>query len=723
MLDADRPITKISQDRLNRSVFAKYLARCLLDHPHSESLSIGLYGGFGTGKTSIINMMMEELNFAASNMLDEDKPIILNFNAWSYSNQGQLIHHFFQNLSATLQNTPYLENAEQMTALLSLYISCFTQPSTPKIATTKYSLLEKISFLATAHKFAAEPGQDLTWTKQQLNQLLSQQKHKIIIFIDNISRLHANEIKQIFQIVKSLCDYANTAYVLALDKNQVIRSLNQSDSQDSEALLEKIIQLPFEIPPILQFDLEKIFADRLNTIIDTVPPDTWHAEYWAELYYNSLKYFFVNCRDITRYINILNFSYTRLRDIVNPMDYFALTAIEVFLPEVYAGIRANKDLFSDLLDNVYILDKEKIQKDKLRCTEILARNQRVPQSILLELLFRLFPRIRKIYQPTFIFYHSDTIARKWRRICSPDLFDVYFRLSMQSSEIVQSELATILQLATNAENFDQAITRLNQDDRITLFLDQLDSVDSKTIPREHIEAIISALLDNGDLFPAGVKGPLSLDTPTRIHRITHALLRRFAQTHDRFTILKNAISKATKSIFIIVHELNEQGREHLEETDTFLPLIYRDLSPEELLLLQQIAVNRIKSWAENASLISHPQLMAILLAWQQWDESLSCQQYVEQVTQTDRGLVAFLTAALNEPINQAMTQYEKNPEWEKSLNNIEKIIPASRLQDHAKQLFEDPYFEKLRENEQLAIMIFLDLIHAKTIKFIPNTTV
>jgi predicted KAP-like P-loop ATPase len=94
MFDADRPITSSSQDRLGRGTFAKYLARCILDHNVPESLVIGLNGGSGTGKTSLINLVLEELRYASNNMFDQEKPIILNFSPWSYSGQGQLIYGF-----------------------------------------------------------------------------------------------------------------------------------------------------------------------------------------------------------------------------------------------------------------------------------------------------------------------------------------------------------------------------------------------------------------------------------------------------------------------------------------------------------------------------------------------------------------------------------------------------------------------------------------------------
>lgn len=722
MFDADRPIVRSDQDRLNRTLFAKYLARCMLDHKEPESLVVGLYGDWGVGKTSVINLVVEELNFAASNILDEEKPIILNFSPWSYSGQDQLIYSFFRRLSSALRSAAYLENSNRIIHLLELYVSFFTHKPVPRSLRTNRSLIEKLTFQGREEVYAWESGRDLTLIKAELNELLRKQKHKIIIIIDNISRLHDDEIKQIFQIVKSMGDYANTTYLLAFDKEQVVRAINKIDGSGGEKFVEKIVQFPFDIPPILQQDLENIFADRLSDVIAIVPEDAWNPEYWADIYYSSLKFFFENCRDITRYVNTLNFSYSRLRDVVNPVDFFALTAIEVFLPTVYFGIRDNKDLFTDLLDNVYLLDKDHLQKDKMRCDEILSRTERVSRETLLELLLRMFPRLRRIYQPENPFYHSGSIARKLRRICSPDLFDIYFRLSMQTGQIPESEFETILSLASDAENFDQALARLNQDERITKFLDQLDSKAINKIPHENIQAIVNALLDNGDLFPQGISGPLSLGTPMRIHRIIHGLLQRLDKSDERFEILQQAIANSNKSIHIVVHELNEQGREHREEEDTYLPLEFRDLTPNHLESLRKLAVTRIEHWAQIGRLAELPSMLSILYAWKDWGKEEDCRRYVEQMTKTDRGIISFLTVTLDEPIKQAMTKYEKSPIWEKYLDDIEAFIPPRLLEEHAKILFEDEYFEKLREREQLALMIFLDLIKASTKKVIPKTT-
>lgn len=723
MFDADRPILKSEQDRLGRAIFAKYLARCILDHHNPESLVVGLYGGWGSGKTSIINLALEELRAAASNMLEDEQPIILNFSPWSYSGQNQLIYSFFRRLSSELRRAPYLKNRSKIMHLLELYVSFFTHQPVPKSLRPKHHFLSRLLHPTRQieETFGWESGRDLTLVKAELNELLRQQKQKIIIIIDNISRIEDQEITQIFQIVKSMGDYANTVYLLAFDKHHVVRAIDKIYGEGGDELLEKIIQLPFEVPPISKQDLENLLLDRLQQVVQVVPEDSWDKNYWADIYYSTFKYFFENCRDITRYVNTLNFSYQRVKEVVNPVDFFALTALEVFVPQVYYGIRDNKDLFTDLMNSVYRLDAEKLKKEKSRCDEILQRTQRIPQPVLLKLLTHLFPRLHRIYEKYVNYYHSDAIARKNRRICSPDVFDVYFRLSMPTGNISESEMNTLIALAHDEESFTEALLRLNQDDRAGKFLDLLDGAAAASIAKNDIGHIINALLSSGDFIPDGDISLLSFSSAMRIHRIIHQLLRRFDTTKERFTLLQNAINENNKSLYIIIHELNVLGEEHAESEDTFLPVEHRDINSEQLYQLYKLAVNKIEYWAKLGRLSEHPKLIPILEAWKNWGSEEACQLFVAQMVQEDKGLLAFLCAIFAEPIQQAISKLEKNPGWEKYIDTIENFIPIHLLEPHAKAMFEDLSFEKLREREQLALLIFLDLINPNTTKIIPSS--
>lgn len=724
MFDADRPIQKSEQDRLGRTVFAKYLARCILDHKNTESLVIGLYGGWGSGKTSVINLMLEELHYASNNMFEDEMPIILNFSAWSYSGQNQLLESFFRRLSSEMRRSPYFENSEKIIHLLELYVSFFTHKPVPKSLRPKQNWLRK--YFKTNHitedSHGWDSGRDLTQVKAELNELLTKQKHKIIIIIDNISRLKVDEVNEVFKMVKSMGDYANTVYVLAMDKILAIKAINAVHGEGGHEFLEKIVQLPFHIPDISKQDLENILLDRLKKLIAIVPEGSWDKDYWADIYYSSLKYFFQNCRDITRYVNTLSFSFLHVKEVVNPVDFFAITAIEVFEPDVYSGIRDNKDLFTDLADTVYRFDAEKSAEDRKRCEEILDRSKHVSRELLLQLLMRIFPHLREIYEPNVPTYHSQILARNNRRICSLDVFDIYFRLTIPSGYISSAEMNALLSLAKDESGFALALLRLNQDDRIPKFLDLLDSDAINKIPKQNLNHVLNAIVDSADLFPEGDSSLVSFNIPMRIHRIIHQILRSFSSSEERYTIFSAAIEKSTKSIYIIVHELTQQQKKYSEKVDVILPADYHDFTVVQLEELQKLTTSKIKYWADIGRLIEHPKLLPLLYAWKTWGNQEECLRYVKQAVQNDTGLLFFLIATLSVPIQRTMTKLAKEDNWTQYLQNINDFIPANDLIPHARAVFENVEFEKLREMEQLAILIFLNLTEAETIKKVPKTT-
>lgn len=714
MFDADRPIQSVRDDRLNRSIFSKYLARCILDHHDINSTVLGLYGDWGSGKTSIINLVLEELNAASVNMEDKEKPIVLNFSPWSYSGQNQLIYSFFRRLSSALRNVSYLNRADHIIHLLELYVSFFTHKPVPRPLRQSRSLLDRLTFKNKEDVYGWESGRDLTEVKTELNKVLAAESRKIIIIIDNISRLSDDEIKQVFQMVKSMGDFSNTVYLLAFDKTQVTYALNRLSGRGGEEFIEKVVQLPFDIPAIDAQSLESLLISRLHDMMKEVPMDAWEKEYWADIYYAAFRYFFHTVRDVARYINILHFSYLRSRDVVHPVDFFTLTAINVFMPEVYAAIRDNKDLFTDLIDRVYLENNEFLEKDKARCDIILSMTHRVPKEVLKECLSLLFPRLRKLYHSKGKSYVASQQINQSKRVCDPDAFDIYFRLSIQEGKTTEAEFKTILSLADKPNAFDQALARLNKDERIIPFLCQLDSDVLDNVSTHHAENMLISFFDTADLFPKGIDSPLSFDTFTRLHRIICRLFEKVT-VEKRFDMLMVAIEKMKNSILFAIYELKEW-------TNVDASVSQKAFSIQQVNALRKAICDKIAEWAMSGRLPEHPERLVIFYAWRDWGENKECEHYIRLLVQEDPGLVSFLQAALHQPILDAMTEYKKKADWANALNHITYFVPIDLITERAIAIFEDGYFEKLRESEQLAIVIFLDLVQAETQKVIPKTT-
>ena len=72
---ADRPIASRAADLLGRSAFSGSLASAIKGWKGRDSLVIALYGPWGSGKSSIKNMLLEELRESK-----EGCPSIVEFN-------------------------------------------------------------------------------------------------------------------------------------------------------------------------------------------------------------------------------------------------------------------------------------------------------------------------------------------------------------------------------------------------------------------------------------------------------------------------------------------------------------------------------------------------------------------------------------------------------------------------------------------------------------------
>lgn len=59
MFKPDRAILSSTEDLLDRSSFACSLGEAIINYKDKDSVVIGLFGEWGSGKTSIINMMRE----------------------------------------------------------------------------------------------------------------------------------------------------------------------------------------------------------------------------------------------------------------------------------------------------------------------------------------------------------------------------------------------------------------------------------------------------------------------------------------------------------------------------------------------------------------------------------------------------------------------------------------------------------------------------------------
>src|SRR5260370_18191226 len=96
---ADKPIRSKAEDLLGRSSFAESLAAVVEGWTGNDSLVVALYGPWGIGKTSIKNMVLENLRRGGAGART-----IVEFNPCQWAAQAQLADAFFREIALSLGN-------------------------------------------------------------------------------------------------------------------------------------------------------------------------------------------------------------------------------------------------------------------------------------------------------------------------------------------------------------------------------------------------------------------------------------------------------------------------------------------------------------------------------------------------------------------------------------------------------------------------------------------
>jgi predicted KAP-like P-loop ATPase len=717
MFRPDQPIKSKTEDILGRSSFAQAMGQAILDYKGKDSLVLGIFGEWGAGKSSIINMVLEYVDSVHEGKTNEDKPVIVKFDPWNYSNQNQLVTKFFRELSVALKRADYATGAKKLGEKLEVYARFFEPLVLIPTAGTAFGILATLfrSSGKAMRGWGEAKSKDLESIKSELNELLGKQSNKIIIVIDDMDRLTDIEIGQMFQLVKSLCDFHNTIYVLAFDKKVVVSALDRLQKGFGLQYLEKVVQVPFEIPLMPMHELQRFLLTQIDELIKEIPQEKWDQIRWGNIYYDGLRYFFNNIRDVTRYINSLRFGLSMVKNEINIIDFLAITAIQVFMPVVFYGIRDNKDIFSGVMESSYGSGEHIKEQTKARCDEIINMSTEFSKDMLKNFLKLLFPKLGAVYGNV---YHGSESLGEWRkdgRICSPDIFDIFFRLSISKDEISKTELEAILSVAGNPDAFNEALLKLNKDGKIVRFLDRLEDYTHSYIPEENIENIITVLMDVGDLFPKEDSEFFGFDTPMRILRICHQLSRRLDSHEKRFIVFKNAIEKANRSLFTVVHEVSVQGQQHGKDGSKkqIPPEDQLTVNADQLKELERLACNKIEAWANDGRLSEHKELAYLLYRWREWGDPTKVYAYVNDIIKTDDGLVNFITSFLYKVKSQGVGSYVGRIHWQIGIKNILEFADLKQIEPRIRDILSSSGFDKLDEKKKLAIKTFIDTLDGK----------
>lgn len=587
MFNAEKPIEKIEQDILGRSNTAKELSRHILGYKSDDSLTIGIIGEWGSGKTSFINMTLE--------VLENNKDyIIFHFNPWNISTRKQLISDFFSQLSneiGKIDSTAVIKEVSQNLKLLSKIfkpVSLIPIPQISLIASfMKKSCEETGKFL---EDISNQQEKSLDEIKEELNNSLDKLSKKVVIVIDDIDRLSDNDIREIFQLVKSIADFKNTIYLLSYDNDIVSEALNNLQKGRGEEYLEKIIQVPIMLPHISKSEVNKIFLNKLGNIL-TIPEEEFDKNYYNELYSNGFSNNLTNLRDVERYLNSFSFGFNTIKDELNIIDYMAITLFKVFEPQIYKYIQENEEYFTGVKfgGEFEINPQENREKIKKELEELFDNLKKINKENAKDMIKTIFPKIKGLYSGSNYDYG---FIQKWnaeRKIASPKYFPFYFSLDFPENEIKKSELKKIINFSSKEEL--KEFFNTSNSKKLEL-LDRIFEIVKKVPENKKIEFLQVILSLSDELKFEGPKNILSsIENEPRL-KITKIFFAIF-----------NKIPKELK--FYFLKDIFEDEECSLESTTYILETLKdeQQLNESHIYFLTNLLTKRIMSKSEKAEYI------------------------------------------------------------------------------------------------------------------------
>lgn len=507
----DRAVRSSSEDRLNTDAFVKALVPALTRAPKEGSLVIGLYGPWGRGKSSALNLLEQSLNSigreGGPQTAVDVRARVIRFTPWYYTGVEGLLKAFFATLAEGVAGDTSMDEEQRKKWSVSLRSMGNIIAPTARLATALLApkavadLVDKGVELVQA---TFESGADLvaegedSFRKRQAEAaaVLAQLANgspptRVVVMIDELDRVGAEEILAVLKMVKLVADLPNVTYVLAMDAERVGEILDAHMAEVGGAkFLEKIIQLGIELPPTDPTFLMEILLEEVKSIAGSarLNTDDFDVDLARDAFLRDpstidlVTPWLETMRDTARLSNAYRFALTAAGDDphLHAEDILLLTTLQTFAPAVYRQIPRNRAflLADDMTMSRLVLsgtnnDEEAVSAERRRRLSAVAKAEssedRYPdmeklrdrvaldphavskEGVILEILTTLFPRAISGDAPS----ENDAVnERSAGRIRSADRFGNYFRLVPLPTQATRSEIRRISRAIFSTDGAD-----------------------------------------------------------------------------------------------------------------------------------------------------------------------------------------------------------------------------------------------------------------------------
>ncbi len=669
-IGSDVPIRSAKQDRLRRSPFAARIAVVLKGPSVEEGRVFAIRGAWGTGKSSLKNMIIEELGTDANVKW-------LDFNPWQWADGDAITKALFREMADRLGGK-LSKGATERARLLRQYGSVLTQSAGPlKQAAT--SLPQLSALLASASVLALAGGLGLTlpsattvaavlaavgigavvlgaiaqilgrdrWSapldeiRLALEKSLRNLDRPLIVFVDDIDRLEPEQIRLLIRQVKVNANLPNITFVLRFQSSIVEAGLEPIANGEGRAFLEKIVQANFDLPSVPRSMVHAVMTQDLATIAGkyAAAENGFKDLRWGNALLGSIQPLITNLRDARRYLSSvaihlpLHVGKTAFE--VNIIDFLALEALRVFEPNVHSALFEAQNL---LLQSGRFTGDRRDDEHKGRVEALVALSSERNRDAVRAMLKELFPGIGWAFGGSH--YSAGEWGGEWsreKRVCTPRFFPRYFELQTPDGELSESEFRDVLLASDSTERLSVAVESLRKRNLTASLAARMDeAVDD--LPVANASVLLPAMFSLGQsLVDLRSAGPFNSPW-TSAWRAISWYARRLPEV-DRGPLLLAALRQSSAlsvgSMLIHLNSPDEQsGDSRLE------PAISSDWVQQ----LKGEWIEQVSALARDGRLLDASDLGSFLFRWHDYTGSDKAPKlWVAEAVATDEGLAAVVS--------------------------------------------------------------------------------
>ncbi len=250
---------KKENDALNRWRFAEDIYYLADKTPSEWAVRIGVYGGWGGGKTTVLNYVASIARYHGN--------IVLWFNPWQYTSEIEMWNSFVDETYKELKSNKIKlnkkdilkYNADRAKNIISKYSKVIDESGNtinPAIGTATTILNSFISVVKAR----------IPYLKEYLR------GKRIFVLVDDLDRTDIKLVPKILYALNEILDIPSFTFILAFDPLIISKAFRHYYSEDEfgQDFLEKIIDYPRWIPVPEEKDLKEMFQREVKKSLNFI---------------------------------------------------------------------------------------------------------------------------------------------------------------------------------------------------------------------------------------------------------------------------------------------------------------------------------------------------------------------------------------------------------------------------------------------------------------------